>query len=71
MTLARQTGKSILNEILKVLEILKDPALIAMMVIIYLLIRQNGKLMDSVERNTKTLTELSTLLNLFLQRMLK
>lgn len=57
-----------MNEILKTLELLKDPVLVAMVVIIYLLIRQMGKFMDIVDRNTKSLAELTTLVNLLIQR---
>lgn len=60
-----------LIEIFKILELLKDPALVAMVAIIYLLIRQNGKFMDTIGQNTKTLTELATLLNVIINRGLK
>jgi len=58
-------------ELFKFLEVLKDPALIAMVIIIYLLIRQHGKFLDTIERNTKTLTELATLLNVIINRGMK
>ena len=57
-----------MKEITDVLNLLKDPALVSMMVVIYLLIRQNGALVKMVDRNTKTLSELTVLINVLVSR---
>lgn len=57
-----------MENLLKLLSLLKDPAIIALVFINWLLVRQNGKFIDVTRENTTVLSELSTLIGVLVSR---